>query len=167
MLFSTRKRRAVGVTLGGEKRPDELEQLKEPADSMTMKAKPGTIRVVRWLCETWAEVEYLQRRQIELQMDARSLRVPWEISSAEALDAIYALPAREPHHDCWRLNAATPIADCGLLNHALSSHGRSAAGFTRKQASSQARSECRAPPAMPTQPPGSRRRHGASRFSSN
>ncbi len=33
---------------------------------------------------------------------------------------------------------------------------------TRKQASSQARSECRAPPAMPTQPPGARQRHGAS-----
>jgi hypothetical protein len=25
-------------------------------------------------------------------------------------------------NDCWRLNAATPIPDCGLVNHASSGH---------------------------------------------
>jgi hypothetical protein len=65
---------------------------------MTMRAKPWTIRVIRSLCEAWAEVDYLQRRLIELQMDARSLRVPPEASKAEVLDVIYALPAREPDH---------------------------------------------------------------------
>lgn len=65
---------------------------------MTMKAKPLRVRIIRWLCEMWAEVAYLQRRAIELQMDARSLRVPSKASMAEALEAIYALPAREPDH---------------------------------------------------------------------
>jgi hypothetical protein len=78
--------------------PGPAGVLKEPKDAMTMKAKPSTIRVIRWLCETWAEVDYLQRRLIKLQMDGRSLRVPSEASNASALDAIYALPARQPHH---------------------------------------------------------------------
>jgi hypothetical protein len=65
---------------------------------MKTKAKPWTSGVMRWLCETWAELDYLQRRLIELQMDARSLRIPPEPSEAEALDAVYALPAREPGH---------------------------------------------------------------------
>jgi len=65
---------------------------------MTMKAKPRKTRIVRWLCELWAEVAYLQHRAIELQMDAHSLRVPSKASMAEALEAIYALPAREPDH---------------------------------------------------------------------
>jgi hypothetical protein len=65
---------------------------------MPMKTKPWKLRTIRWLCEMWAEVAYLQRRAIELQMDARSLRVPSKASMAEALEAIYALPAREPDH---------------------------------------------------------------------
>ncbi|MGH2881993.1 MAG: hypothetical protein ACRDPA_04710 [Solirubrobacteraceae bacterium] len=65
---------------------------------MKTKARPWASRVIRWLCETWAEMAYLERRLIELQMDARSLRVPVERSEAEALEAIYALPAREPEH---------------------------------------------------------------------
>jgi hypothetical protein len=65
---------------------------------MTMRATPRTTRVIRSLCEMWAEVDYLHRRLIELQMDARSLRLPSEASKAEVLDAIYALPAREPDH---------------------------------------------------------------------
>ena len=43
-------------------------------------------------------MDYLSHRLIELQMDAQSLRVPPNPSDAEALDAIYALPAREPDH---------------------------------------------------------------------
>jgi len=43
-------------------------------------------------------MDYLSHRLIELQMDARSLRVPPNPSDAEALEAIYALPAREPDH---------------------------------------------------------------------
>ncbi|HEY1521261.1 MAG TPA: hypothetical protein VGF91_32870 [Solirubrobacteraceae bacterium] len=65
---------------------------------MKPKAKPWTSGVIRWLLETWAELDYLQRRLIELQMDARSLRVPPERSEAGALEAMYALPAREPDH---------------------------------------------------------------------
>jgi hypothetical protein len=63
---------------------------------MKTKAKPWTSRVTRWLCETWAEMDYLQHRLVELQMDERSLRVPPGCSEAEALEAIYALPAQEP-----------------------------------------------------------------------
>jgi hypothetical protein len=71
-----------------ETRPDRPDPPKEPNDSMMMKAKPSTIRPIRWLRETWAEVDYLQRRLSQLQMDARSLRVPPEASKAEVLDAI-------------------------------------------------------------------------------
>lgn len=37
---------------------------------MKTKAGPWTSRAIRWLRETWAEMDYLQRRLIELQMDA-------------------------------------------------------------------------------------------------
>jgi hypothetical protein len=37
---------------------------------MKMKAGPWTSRAIRRLRETWAEMDYLQRRLIELQMDA-------------------------------------------------------------------------------------------------
>jgi hypothetical protein len=65
---------------------------------MKTKARPWASRVIRWLCETWAEMDYAQRRLVALQMDARSLRLPPERSEAEALEALYALPAREPAH---------------------------------------------------------------------
>jgi hypothetical protein len=67
-------------------------------DSMKTKTKPCTIRLIRWLSETRAEMDYLQHRLIELQMDARSLRVPPNRWDVEALDAIYALPSRAPNH---------------------------------------------------------------------
>jgi len=63
---------------------------------MRTRSKPWAGRVIRWLCDTWAELAYLQRRLIEGQMDSRSLRMPPERSKAEALEAMWALPARVP-----------------------------------------------------------------------
>jgi hypothetical protein len=37
---------------------------------MKTKAKPRTRRAMQWLRETWAELDYLQRRLIELEMQA-------------------------------------------------------------------------------------------------
>ena len=67
-------------------------------DSTKTKAKPWTTRLICWLDETSTEMDYLSHRLIELQMDARSLRIPPNPSDAETLEAIYALPAREPDH---------------------------------------------------------------------
>jgi hypothetical protein len=65
---------------------------------MKTTTKPCTTRLLRWLSETRAEMDYLQHRLIELQMDERSLRVPPNRSDVEALDALYALPGRAPDH---------------------------------------------------------------------
>lgn len=65
---------------------------------MRSKAKSRARRVIRWVCETWIELAYVQRRLIELQMDAPSLRIPAEGSELRELEQIYALPAREPEH---------------------------------------------------------------------
>ena len=65
---------------------------------MKTKAKPRTRRAMQWLRETWAELDYLQRRLIELEMQAPSLRLPPESSEREQLERMYALPARQPDH---------------------------------------------------------------------
>ncbi len=58
--------------------------------------KSGVRRVVSWIRETWAELDYAQRRMIELQLDIPPLRVPPGQSELEELERLYALPAREP-----------------------------------------------------------------------
>jgi hypothetical protein len=65
---------------------------------MKTKVMPRACRVIGWLRETWVELEYLQRRLIELQMQAPSLRLPPDPSEREELERMYALPAREPDH---------------------------------------------------------------------
>jgi hypothetical protein len=52
------------------------------------------------------------------------------------------------------VNAATRLAAVTLVDDAYTGHACVVAAFTRKQSSSQALSECRASPAMPTQLPG-------------
>jgi hypothetical protein len=54
--------------------------------------------VIGWPRETWAELIYLQRRLMELQMQAAFLHVPPQLSEREELKRVYALPAREPDH---------------------------------------------------------------------
>jgi hypothetical protein len=81
-----------------EAEPWLVPDLEEPKDLMTMRSKPWTVRIVRWPCDTSAELGYLHRRLIDVQMDARSLRPPPDAARPEVLDAIYALPAREPDH---------------------------------------------------------------------
>jgi hypothetical protein len=65
---------------------------------MNTRAKPRTSRVIEWFRETWAELNYLQRRSIELQMQAPSLRITLEAWEREQLERTYALPARDPDH---------------------------------------------------------------------
>ena len=55
-------------------------------------------QVGRWLRDTWAEVDYAQRRMIELQLGIPPQRMPPEPSESEALERVYALPSREPGH---------------------------------------------------------------------
>jgi hypothetical protein len=41
-------------------------------------------------------MDHLEARLIELQADARSVRVPPKRADVEALEAVHAAPAREP-----------------------------------------------------------------------
>jgi hypothetical protein len=54
-------------------------------------------RIIAWLRNTWAELDYAQRRMIELNMATPPLRPPPSRSSVDQLEALYALPTREPH----------------------------------------------------------------------
>jgi hypothetical protein len=65
---------------------------------MKTKARPWTSRAIGWLRETWAELDYLQRRLIELQMQAPSYRLPPQRAERKELETMYALPGREPDH---------------------------------------------------------------------
>jgi hypothetical protein len=60
----------------------------------TSKAHVG--RIIAWLRNTWAELDYAQRRMIELNMATPPLRLPPRRSSIDELEALYALPSREP-----------------------------------------------------------------------
>ena len=55
-------------------------------------------RIIAWLRETWDEVDYANRRMIELRMATPPLRVPPVSVKADELEALYALPPREPDH---------------------------------------------------------------------
>jgi hypothetical protein len=55
-------------------------------------------RLVRWLRDTWAEVDYAQRRMTELQLGIPPAGPPAESSEREELERVYALPSREPDH---------------------------------------------------------------------
>lgn len=58
----------------------------------------GAARLVRWLRDTWAEVDYAQRRMIELQLGIPPAGLAAESSQCEELERVYALPSREPYH---------------------------------------------------------------------
>ena len=63
---------------------------------MRTKTKPRVSRIIAWLRDTWAELDYAQRRMIELNMATPPLRMPPRRSSIDELEALYALPSREP-----------------------------------------------------------------------
>jgi hypothetical protein len=65
---------------------------------MPTKRNSRTRRIIAWLRETWDEVDYAQRRMIELQMGMAPRRTPANLSTADDLEAAYRLPAREPEH---------------------------------------------------------------------
>ena len=60
--------------------------------------KSAVTRVIRWIRETWAELDYAQHRMIELQLGTPPPQLPREASELEELERLYALPAREPGH---------------------------------------------------------------------
>ncbi|MGH2887638.1 MAG: hypothetical protein ACRDPA_33890 [Solirubrobacteraceae bacterium] len=66
---------------------------------MPTTTKPRVSRVIAWLRDTWAEVDYAQRRMIELNMAIPPLRTPAGRSSIDELEALYALPSREPNDE--------------------------------------------------------------------
>ena len=57
-------------------------------------------RIIAWLQETWDEMDYADRRMIELRTAIPSLRVPPVCGEADELEAMYALPSRDPDHGC-------------------------------------------------------------------
>ena len=63
---------------------------------MRTTTKPRVSRIIAWLRDTWAELDYAQRRMIELNMATPTLRLPPRRSSIDELEALYALPSREP-----------------------------------------------------------------------
>jgi hypothetical protein len=56
-------------------------------------------RIIAWLRETWDEMDYAQRRLIELRTGVPMLRVPSVRSEVDELEDLYALPSRDPEHD--------------------------------------------------------------------
>ena len=60
------------------------------------KTKPRVRRIVAWLRDTWAELDYAQRRMIELNLAIPALRPPPDRADVDELEALYALPSREP-----------------------------------------------------------------------
>jgi len=63
---------------------------------MATTSKPRLRRIIAWLRDTWAELDYAQRRMIELNMVTPPLWLPPGRSSVDELEALFALPAREP-----------------------------------------------------------------------
>ena len=63
---------------------------------MPTTTKPRVSRIISWLRDTWAELDYAQRRMIELNLAIPPLRTPPRRSSIDDLEALYALPSREP-----------------------------------------------------------------------
>ena len=66
---------------------------------MATTTKPRVSRIIAWLRDTWAELDYAQRRMIELNMATAPLRMPPRRSSIDELEALYALASREPDDD--------------------------------------------------------------------
>lgn len=67
---------------------------------MRTTTRPRVSRIIAWLRDTWAELDYAQRRMIELNMAIPPLRMPLGRSRIDELEALYALPSREPNDEC-------------------------------------------------------------------
>ena len=55
-------------------------------------------RIIVWLRETWAEMDYANRRMIELRTGS-SLLMPPAGRQIDELEALYALPSQEADRD--------------------------------------------------------------------
>jgi hypothetical protein len=58
--------------------------------------------LIRWLRHEWAEIDYTQRRLFEIRTGvvvSTNARSPQQQSLIEELEALYALPARDPGHE--------------------------------------------------------------------
>jgi hypothetical protein len=62
------------------------------------KAKFRARRIMTWLRDTWAEMDYAQRRLVELRTGIPALGIARERADIDELEAVYALPPREPEH---------------------------------------------------------------------
>jgi len=63
---------------------------------MRTTTRPRVSRIIAWLRDTWAELDYAQRRMIELNLAIPALRPPHDRADVDELEALYALPPREP-----------------------------------------------------------------------
>jgi len=66
---------------------------------MKPKVSSRASRIIAWLRETWDEMDYAQRRLIELRTGIPVLRVPPVRADVDELEALYGLPPRQPDHD--------------------------------------------------------------------
>ena len=66
---------------------------------MRTTTRPRVRRIIAWLRDTWAEVDYAQRRMIELKQAIPALRPPRDRADVDELEALYALPSREPNDE--------------------------------------------------------------------
>ena len=64
---------------------------------MQTKITSRATRIMAWLRETWAETGYANRRMIELR--TASVMTPPMARQIDELEALYALPSREPDRD--------------------------------------------------------------------
>lgn len=66
---------------------------------MPTTTKPRVSRIIAWLRDTWAELDYAQRRMIELNLAIPALRPPADRGDVDELEALYALPSRETNDE--------------------------------------------------------------------
>jgi hypothetical protein len=65
---------------------------------MRIKVTSYASRIIGWLRETWAEMEYANRRMLELRTGGPS-PMPPAVRQIDELEALYASPSGEPHRD--------------------------------------------------------------------
>jgi hypothetical protein len=65
---------------------------------MRIKVTSYASRIIVWLRETWADMDHANRRIIELRTQSLSLIPPLD-RQIDDLEALYALPSREPERD--------------------------------------------------------------------
>jgi hypothetical protein len=63
---------------------------------MRTTTKPRVSRIIAWLRDTWAELDYAQRRMLELSMAIPPPWLPPDRSNIDELEALYSMPSREP-----------------------------------------------------------------------